>query len=78
MSTMIKETSYLLDTNIISEIIKPYPDFTMIRHMSEHSSDMAISVLTWSELIFGVERLGDGPRKKHLMDFLYDDVLESF
>ena len=55
---------YLLDTNIISEIVKFAPDFKVIKKIGEHSSDMAISVLTWHELVYGLERLQEGIRKK--------------
>lgn len=69
---------YLLDTNIISEIVKFAPDFKVIKKIGEHSSDMAISVLTWHELVYGLERLPEGLRKKELSKYVYDDVEQSF
>lgn len=69
---------YLLDTNIISEIVKFAPDFNVIKKLSEHSSDMAISVLSWHELVYGLERLPEGLRKKELSKYVYDDVEQSF
>ena len=61
---------YLLDTNIISEIVKFAPDFKVIKKIGEHSSDMAISVLTWHELVYGLERLPEGLRKKELSKYV--------
>lgn len=73
-----EDIHYLLDTNIISEIVKFYPDFNVIKNISMHSLDMAITVLTWHELIYGTERLADGARKKALQKYIYDDVIETF
>lgn len=43
---MIQNFHYLLDSNIISEIIKPNPNFTVIKKLAEHSGDCAISSTT--------------------------------
>lgn len=77
---MIKddEPHYLLDTNIVSEIVKYAPEFSVIKKISEHVSDMAISVLSWHELVYGVENLPDGIRKRELAKFVYDDVEQTF
>ena len=48
---MIQQYNYLLDSNVISEIIKPEPSFSVIKKLAEHSGDCAISVTTWHELI---------------------------
>jgi len=69
---------YLLDSNVISEIIKPEPSFDVIKKIAEHSGDCAISVTTWHELVFGVEQLEDGFRKTELKKFIQDDVKQSF
>ena len=37
-----EEAHYLLDSNIVSEIIKPEPDFNVIAKIAEHNSDCAI------------------------------------
>lgn len=73
-----KNQNYLLDANIISEIIKLNPDFNVLKKFVEHSSDCAITVMTWHELLYGVERLADGLRKTELSKFLNDDVDENF
>lgn len=72
------EKLYLLDSNIISEIIKPSPSFNVIQKIAEHSSECAISSITWHEMLFGVERLEEGLRKTELKKFLLEDVKESF
>lgn len=70
--------TYLLDTNIISEIIKPEPDFNVIKKLAEHTSDCAICSSTWHELLYGACRLEEGYRKNQLVDFVKNDVGESF
>ena len=69
---------YLLDSNIISEIIKLEPSFAVIKKLSEHAGDCAICAPTWHELLFGVRRLPDGLRKRELEKFIKQDVYESF
>lgn len=73
-----EKACYLLDTNIISEVVKYSPDIKVIEKMLEHSSDMAISVLTWHELLYGTERLPDGLKKRELMKYLTEDVADTF
>lgn len=73
-----EEPHYLLDSNIVSEIIKPEPDFNVIRKIAEHNSDCAICAPVWQELLFGLYRMPDGINKKYLERFLKDDVHENF
>lgn len=75
---MIQKYNYLLDSNVISEIIKPEPSLSVIKKLAEHASDCAISVTTWHELIFGVEQLENSYRKTELQKFIQDDVKQSF
>ena len=74
----IEEPHYLLDSNIVSEIIKPLPDFNVIKKLVEHSSDCAICSPSWQELLFGMYRMPEGMNKKSLERFLVDDVMENF
>lgn len=75
---MIQKYNYLLDSNVISEIIKPAPSLSVIKKLAEHASDCAISVTTWHELIFGVEQLENSYKKTELQKFIQDDVKQSF
>ena len=69
---------YLLDSNIVSEIIKRDADFNVIKKMAEHSSDCAICAPVWEELMFGVKILPQGMNRKRLEDFLVNDVHLNF
>ena len=75
---MIQQYNYLLDSNVISEIIKPEPSFSVIKKLAEHSGDCAISVTTWHELIYGIEQLEESYRKTQLSNFIQNDVKQSF
>ena len=73
-----EEPHYLLDSNIVSEIIKPEPAFSVIKKIAEHNSDCAICTPVWQELLFGLYRLPECVNKRYLEKFLKDDVHETF
>ena len=47
---------YLLDTNVVSEMMRPRPNPAVQAQWHTHIHQMAISAVTWHELWFGVER----------------------
>jgi predicted nucleic acid-binding protein len=55
--------TWLLDTNIISELTKPKPDANCEAWLEEHAADCAISTISLSELRFGIERMPQGKKK---------------
>ncbi|MBR5965587.1 MAG: type II toxin-antitoxin system VapC family toxin [Treponema sp.] len=69
---------YLLDSNIVSEIIKADANYDVIKKLSEHSSDCAICAPVWQELMFGMLRLQDGAKKSFLAKFIQDEVPGDF
>lgn len=73
-----EEPHYLLDTNIVSEIIKNNPDFNVIKKIAEHNSDCAICTPVWQELLFDMYRMSDGVKKNYLKTFIENDVHETF
>ncbi len=63
--------SYLLDTNIISETIRPHPNIQIQKWLRKVPSEsLFISVLTLGEVRRGIEKLGEGPRKNQLVFWL--------
>ena len=73
-----EEPHYLLDTNIVSEIIKPGPDLNVIKKIAEHNSDCAICAPVWQELLFGLYRMPESINKKYLEKFIKEDVRDNF
>ncbi len=63
--------SFLLDTNVVSEWVKPRPEPRVVRFLEEVDEDRVfISVVTLGELRFGVERLPAGRRRQRLDDWV--------
>lgn len=70
---------YLLDTNVVSETIRPKPEKTVINWLS--SIDMHhlfLSVLTLGEVRKGVEKLTDPLRKQKIIQWLEIDLVKNF
>ena len=69
---------YLLDTNIYSEIAKPEPSQKVMEHMLQNQKISAISVVSWSESLYGVKRMPQGAKKERLVDFLLNRIQPYF
>ncbi len=67
--------SFLLDTTVISEWMKPLPNSSVIRWLAEVDEDRVyISVMTLAELRYGTERLPTGARKSRLEAWLHEEL----
>ncbi len=69
---------FLLDTNVISEPLRPQPSAGIMRRLREHEGEMAIPALVWHELRFGCARLARSRRRAAIESYLDDVVRESF
>lgn len=59
--------NFLLDTNAVSEWVKPRPNAGLIRWMESVDEDrLFLSVVTLAELRYGVERMPVGARRNRL------------
>lgn len=71
--------SYLLDTNVLSELRRRQPDPNVVRWIAARPArSMFLSVLTLGELRKGIEALADGERKQRLLDWLGADLPRFF
>lgn len=60
-------TGFLLDTNLISEFIKPLPDVAVMDWLNgQPESNLFLSVLTMGEVLEGIEVLPEGRRRRQL------------
>jgi toxin FitB len=67
--------NYLLDTNAVSEWVKPRPNPGVIRWMESADEDRVfLSVITLAELRYGVERMPDGARRNRLEGWLQQEL----
>lgn len=72
-------SGFLLDTNVISEVVRPKPDPRVARWLETHEEDsMFLSVLTLGEIRKGITTLADAPRKTLLEAWFTSDLLERF
>lgn len=54
--------SFLLDTNIVSELMKPEPNIKVLSWLSKQS-ELYITAITQAELLYGVFRMPESKRK---------------
>lgn len=67
--------NFLLDTNAVSEWVKPRPNPGLIRWTESADEDRVfLSVISLAELRYGVERLPAGARRNRLEQWLRDDL----
>ncbi len=68
----------LLDTNVVSEAMKPAPDDAVRAWLDEQAAEtLYLSSVTIAELMFGIGALPKGKRKDKLADAL-DGVMKVF
>ena len=70
---------YLLDTCVISEVIRPKPDRKVIAWLSQQAEEILyLSVLTFGEIEKGIEKAVDGERKNRLKCWVEEDLKQRF
>jgi toxin FitB len=71
--------TFLLDTNVVSEWVKPRPDAGVAAWLTDVDEDRVfISVVTLAELRYGVECMNDGARRRRLDEWLRDELPRRF
>lgn len=71
--------SYLLDTNVISELVRARPAKTVLAWFENIPSEaLHISVLTLGEVRKGVEHMPDGARREKLRLWLEHELADWF
>jgi predicted nucleic acid-binding protein len=67
--------NFLLDTNAVSEWVKPRPNPGLIRWMESVDEDRSfISVISLAEIRYGIERLPAGHRRRRLDEWLHREL----
>jgi tRNA(fMet)-specific endonuclease VapC len=69
---------FLLDTNAISEPLRPSPDPGVLRRLREHRSEIGIAAPVWHELLFGYRRLPASRKRDAIEGYLLRSVEASF
>jgi tRNA(fMet)-specific endonuclease VapC len=68
---------YLLDTNVISEPLRPQPDQNVLARLQQHQDALAIASIVWHELLYGAERLAPSTRRTTIERYLYQVVMPT-
>jgi toxin FitB len=59
----------ILDTNAVSEVMKPAPSESVLRWLaSQEPQNIFITVITQAEMLYGVEVLASGKRRRSLLE----------
>jgi hypothetical protein len=67
--------NFLLDTNAVSEWVKPRPNLGLIHWMESADEDRVfLSVISLAELRYGVERMAAGARRNRLEQWLRNEL----
>lgn len=67
--------NFLLDTNVVSEWVKPHPNAGVVAWLAEVDEDRVfLSVVTLAELRYGIERMAAGKRRTRLAEWLRDEL----
>jgi tRNA(fMet)-specific endonuclease VapC len=63
---------YLIDTNILSEPLRPQPNSAVVAQIERYTDEIAIAAITWHEIRFGCERLPPSKRRNEIETYLKD------
>lgn len=67
--------SYLIDTNVLSELRRKSPDPGVLAWISQRpAATLHLSVLTLGEIRKGIEGVGDAARRQALIDWLETEL----
>jgi predicted nucleic acid-binding protein len=70
---------YLLDTCVISELIKPQPNRSVVSWLqSQTENDLYLSVLSFGEIEKGIEKAVNEARKSKLKLWVEEDLKQRF
>jgi tRNA(fMet)-specific endonuclease VapC len=64
----------LLDTNVISEPLRPTPDPKVVARLQQEGAECAIAAVVWHELCFGSARLPPSNRRTIIERYLQQVV----
>jgi tRNA(fMet)-specific endonuclease VapC len=67
---------YLLDTNVVSEPLRPAPNQALLERLRRHGDELATAAPVWHELLFGAARLPLS-RKRRALERYLDEVVRA-
>lgn len=70
----MNQLTYLLDTNVLSESIRPRPYLPLVEKLEQQRDSIATASVVWHELLFGCQRLPVSHKREKLEKYLYGVV----
>jgi toxin FitB len=71
--------NFLLDTNVISEWVKPQPDRNVVSWLAEADEDRVfVSVISFAEIRHGIELMPASRRRERLAQWLVEELPVRF
>ena len=58
-----------LDTNVVSELVKPQPNAKVIAWLTKHDLSLALSTIVLAEITYGIEKIRPDERARKLEGF---------
>jgi len=68
---------YLLDTNVLSELVKPEPNPGVTDKIKRFEARIATASIVWHELLYGYRRLSESKKRDLLGEFLFEALLPT-
>lgn len=65
---------FLLDTNILSEPLKLYPNPIVVEQIARYRTEIAIASVTWHEIWFGYFRSPDSRKRQRTEQYLREVI----
>jgi tRNA(fMet)-specific endonuclease VapC len=69
--------NYLLDTNVVSEPLRPRPNPKVLARLKSHEEELAVASPVWHELWFGCQRLSASAKRTAIERYLNEVVAIS-
>lgn len=67
---------YVADTNVVSELMRSDPDFSVICWFQDHEGEVYLNAVTVEEIYYGIFRLPEGKRRRRLEDAIAGIVMD--
>ncbi len=61
---------FLLDTNILSEALRPIPNSNVMEMLRLYENEIATATVVYHELLFGCYRLGQSKKRQTIEKYL--------
>jgi tRNA(fMet)-specific endonuclease VapC len=65
-------SQYLIDTNILSEPLRPQPHPLTIERLQRYTDEIAIASVTWHEICYGCLRLPASRKREQIEEYLQE------